>query len=311
MKLVSYCCDGNVSCGVLMGGGIVDIPSNFEGAGGPRSIKQILAKGESCLEQIARLADSAKEFIETDRVKFLAPIAQPGKILALAGNYAKHIAEIQRLDDVAESPRQTTTPRPFIMPATVIADPDAEIVMPCYSEEVDYEIELAVVIGRSAKCVSAEKAGEYIAGYTIANDISARSVTFKAGRVERKRDDFFDWLNGKWSDGFLPMGPCLVTADEIGDSQNLEMELTVNGHVRQKANTKDMIYTVGEVVSFLSHIMTLEAGDIIAMGTPEGVGKATDTFLQPGDKIRCAIERIGSLTNTIGKKTDHLYRPLV
>jgi len=167
-----------------------------------------------------------------------------------------------------------------------------------------------VVIGKSAKCISPPEALDYVAGYTIANDISARSVTFKENRKDRPWDEFFDWLGGKWDDGFLPLGPYLVTADEIEDVQNLNLRLTVNGQVRQNANTSQMIFTVADIVSFLSFLMTLEPGDVIATGTPEGVAMATGQFLQPGDKIQCRIENLGTLTNTFGNPPAQFYKPL-
>lgn len=309
MKLATFKYNDSICCGVVTDKGLVDIRSGLktEFIG---SIKEILAKGVPCLDKVAKLADSAKEFIALDEVVFMSPIPRPGKLLALAGNYAKHIAESSKKLGLSESPRETTTPRPFLMPPTVVADPDTEIPYPCFSKEVDYEVELAVVIGKQAKCIGPNEALGYVAGYCIANDISARSVTFKGGREQRPWDEFYDWLNGKWADGFLPLGPYLTTADEIDDVQNLGIDLSVNGHVRQKANTSEMIYTVADTVSFLSHIMTLEPGDIIAMGTPEGVGMATGDFLKPGDEICCRIEKLGTLSNTIGPVPEHVYEPL-
>jgi len=196
------------------------------------------------------------------------------------------------------------------MPPTVVIGPDEEIPWPAYSEKIDYEIELAVIIGKKGKAIMPEDALEYIAGYTICNDISARSVTFAKKRAARPWDEFYDWLNGKWADGFCPMGPYLLTADEVEDVQNLNMTLTVNGQVRQMANTSQMIYPVADVVSFLSHIMTLEPGDAIATGTPAGVAMATGNFLQPGDEIQCTIEKLGTLTNTLGQPPEKFYQPL-
>lgn len=235
---------------------------------------------------------------------------QPGKAIGLAGNYSEHIKEAGLQVGLSDSPRQTTVPRPFLMPATVIIGPDETIPWPSYSDEIDYEIELAVVIGKVAKCVSAEQALDCVAGYTIANDVSARSVTFKKARAGRPWDEFYDWLNGKWADGFLPMGPYLATCDEVAEAQNLEMELKVNGKVRQDANTSQMIYPVADIVSFLSNIMTLEPGDIIATGTPAGVALATGNFLKPGDRIECTIENLGTLTNTLGQRPEKFYEPL-
>ncbi len=310
MKLVTYCTKQLTSCGILTDSGIIDIPSIWQEPNPPRSIKQVLQYGQPCLEKIAKLAESADNFISADSVKILAPIPRPPKALALAGNYPAHIKEVGLKLGLSGSPRSTTVPRPFIMPSTAITGPDTEVPWPAYSEQVDYEIELAVIIGKKAKCISAKEALSCVAGYTIANDISARSVTFAASRKERPWDEFYDWLGGKWSDGFLPTGPYLLTADEVANVQNLNMTLKVNGEVRQNANTSQMIYPVAGIVSFLSHIMTLEPGDIIATGTPAGVAMATGHWLAPGDKIECTIEKLGTLTNTVGQKPEEFYKPL-
>ena len=311
MKLITYSRNNSVSCGIVTQKAIIDIPSAAKGRFSPvHSIKEIFQRGDSCLTQITGLVDTARKFISPDSVKLLAPIPRPGKVLALAGNSSKHIIEVGLKLGLSVSPENTTVPRPFLMPSTVVTGTDTIINWPPYSEQVDYEVELAVIIGKTTKCVSPEDATDYIAGFTIANDISARSVTFKAGRAERPWDEYFDWLNGKWSDGFLPMGPWLVTKDEIEDVQNLDMELTVNGKTRQKSNTSQMIFSVTRIVSFLSYIMTLEPGDCIATGTPEGVAMASGEFLQPGDQIQCRIQKLGTLTNTLGQQPRHFYKPL-
>jgi 2-keto-4-pentenoate hydratase/2-oxohepta-3-ene-1,7-dioic acid hydratase in catechol pathway len=201
-------------------------------------------------------------------------------------------------------------PRPFLMPSTAVIGPDEVIPWPVYSEQIDYELELAVVIGRKARCVDAASAPLFIAGYTIANDVSARSVTFAKNRQKRPWDEFYDWLNGKWADGFCPLGPYLVTRDEIANVQNLKMVLKVNGEVRQNANTSQMIYPVADIVSFISHITTLEPGDVICTGTPAGVGVATGNFLKAGDRIECSIEGLGTLTNTLGDRPERFFEPL-
>ncbi|MGD2093706.1 MAG: fumarylacetoacetate hydrolase family protein [Phycisphaerales bacterium] len=314
MKLVTYSKNESICCGLLTDGGIIDIVSAWDGPNPPHSIKEIFQKGPGCLYEVKKVTAAASDFTPLDSVKLLAPIPRPGKVLALAGNYSEHIREagVERGFKVglSDSPRMTTVPRPFLMPATVVIGPDEQIPWPSYSKDVDYELELAVVIGKEAKCIPAEQAPNVIAGYTIVNDVSARTVTFKKNRAERPWDEFYDWLNGKWSDGFLPMGPYLLTSDEIEDVQNLEMSLTVDGEQRQKANTAQMIYPVADIISFLSHIMTLEPGDVIATGTPSGVGLATGNYLQPGARIECTIEKIGTLTNTLGPRPDEFYEPL-
>ncbi|UCF42632.1 MAG: fumarylacetoacetate hydrolase family protein [Planctomycetota bacterium] len=310
MKLATYSKDSSISCGVLTDRGLIDIPSTWPWENAPRSIKEILQRGPTCLEKLAELSARPNIFMPLDSVRLLAPIPRPGKVLALAGNYSEHIEEAGLSLGLSDSPRQTTVPRPFLMPSTVVIGHEQEIPWPAYSDQIDHEIELAVVIGKQAKCIKPENALDVVAGYTICNDISARSVTFKAARAKRPWDEFYDWLNGKWADGFLPMGPYLFTADESADVQNLSMTLTVNGEVRQKANTSQMIYPVADIVSFLSHIMTLDPGDVIATGTPAGVAVATGKFLRPGDHLQCTIENLGTLTNTLGQKPEKFYEPL-
>jgi len=310
MKLVTFSQTGSIRPGILIDHCVIDIASTWSTSNPPRSVKEILKCGPSCLSIIAELIESAEASIPLSSVKLLAPIQRPGKILALAGNYAKHIIEAGLKLGLSNSPRMTTVPRPFLMPPTVIIGPGDEIPWPAYSKTIDYEIELAVVIGKNAKRISAAEAPGVIAGYTIANDISARTVTFKKDRAERPWDEFYDWLNGKWADGFCPMGPYLLTADEIPNVQDLDLTLTVNGKERQKANTSQMIHSVAEIVSFLSHLMTLEPGDVIATGTPSGVGLATGQYLEAGDRIDATIQSLGTLTNTLGPKTEELYQPL-
>jgi len=310
MKLVTFKRENTTSCGILTENGIIDIPASIDRPNRPRSVKHILTLGTPCLNELYVLADTAKNFITLDSITLLAPIPKPDKLLALAGNYRKHIIEAGRKLGLTDSPRTTTVPRPFLMPPNVVTGNDTTIPWPTYSDQVDHEIELAIVIGKTCRCVTPQQALDYVGGYTIANDISARSVTFKENRTERPWDKFYDWLNGKWSDGFLPLGPCITTADEITNPQDIELELKVNGETRQKSNTKEMIFTVADTISFISHIMTLTPGDIIATGTPEGVAMGTGKWLNPGDQIECTIQKIGTLKNKIGPKPKHLYTPL-
>jgi 2-keto-4-pentenoate hydratase/2-oxohepta-3-ene-1,7-dioic acid hydratase in catechol pathway len=311
MKLVTYSKNESIFCGILAGERIIDIKPAWPGLNPSHSIKEILRRGASCLEELTELSKSAEISLPAGSVKLLAPIPRPGKIIALAGNYSEHIKEAGLSLGLSASPRETTVPRPFIMPSTAVTGPDEMISWSAYSEQIDYEIELAVVIGRKAKAVTPDEALDYVAGYTIANDVSARSVTFAEGRIPRPWDEFYDWLNGKWADGFCPMGPYLLTADEVEDVQNLEMTLKVNGQIRQQANTRQMIYTVADIVSFLSHIMTLEPADVIVTGTPAGVAMATGNFLQPGDVMECSIEKLGTLKNTLSRRPKKFYKPLV
>ncbi|MGA1980779.1 MAG: fumarylacetoacetate hydrolase family protein [Sedimentisphaerales bacterium] len=304
MKLITFKKNTSICAGVLTDNGIVDLSDNFQ------SVQQIIAGGIETIKKIQSTVDKCSKFTNPSAVKLLAPVPDPPKVLALAGNYSQHIAEVGITLGLSDSPRKTTVPRPFLMPSTAIIGHGEEIPWPAYSREIDYEIELAIVVGKEAKCISPQRAKECIAGYTIANDVSARSVTFAKGRKKRPWDEFYDWLNGKWADGFLPIGPCIVTADEIENPQNLQMTLKVNGEIRQNANTSKMIFSVCQIVSFLSYLMTLQPGDIIATGTPEGVAMASGNFLKAGDKIECTIEKLGTLTNTLGRKPKEFYEPL-
>ncbi|MFW6145837.1 MAG: fumarylacetoacetate hydrolase family protein [Planctomycetota bacterium] len=306
MKLVTFEHNTRISYGVMAADRIVDIPAAWPD--GPASLPAALEGGGETLGRIAEVASSAAGVPAGD-VRLLAPLPSPPKIIAIAGNYAKHIKESRLDKGLTDDPHSDTTPRPFLMPATCIANPGDTIAWPAYSTEIDYEAELTIVIGKRAKNISPDEAADYIAGYTIANDVSARSVTFAEGRAERPWDEFYDWLNGKWADGFCPIGPVIVTADAIGDPRDLSIRLTVNGEVRQDSNTRHMIFDVYEMVSFLSHLMTLTPGDIIATGTPEGVGMGTGRYLNVGDEITAGIDGIGELTVTLGERPKDFYRP--
>lgn len=239
-----------------------------------------------------------------EQVTLLAPVPYPGKILALAGNFQAHIKE----GGGSEVNKEAITPRVFMKPNTCIIGPEETIILPHWSHAVDYELELSIVIGAEGKNIDVDDAAAYIAGYMVSNDVSARSLTIADGRDKRTMDEFFDWLNGKWFDTFGAFGPFLVTADEVGDPHSLKMKLSVNGEVRQDATTAQMIFNCYEIVSFCSHLVTLEPGDIIMTGTPSGVGQTTGTYLQPGDVVEGQIERLGVLINTVeeeGHDHDH------
>lgn len=243
----------------------------------------------------AALPAATGEYALTD-VELLAPLLRPGKLLAAAANYQDHVTETGA--DPLDKSR--ISPRLFLKPASSIVGPDAEIPLPDVSEEIDWEAELAVVIGRRVRDVPVEAALDVVAGYLTSNDVSARSIDLG---YERDTDDkavwFFDWLAGKWCDGFAPLGPWLVSADEVPDPQALSVELSVNGVRRQHGSTKDMIFTVAELVSHASRLMTLEPGDVIQTGTPSGVGVVTGEFLAPGDEMTVTVGGLGTLRNTV------------
>jgi 2-keto-4-pentenoate hydratase/2-oxohepta-3-ene-1,7-dioic acid hydratase in catechol pathway len=227
-------------------------------------------------------------------VDLLAPLLSPAKLIGAALNYQEHVTE----SGAAPLDRASLAPRLFLMPPTALTGPDTDIDLPDISRQVDWEAELAVVIGRTAKAVAPADALDFVAGYTIGNDISARSVDYGFPRdTTSAAVGFFDWLAGKWPDGFAPIGPYLLTADEIIDPQDLAVELRVNGVIRQQASTKDMIFTVAELVSFASRLMTLRPGDVMLTGTPAGVGATTGEFLESGDVMAVSITGLGTLTN--------------
>jgi len=231
-----------------------------------------------------------------EEVSLLAPVPRPYKLLALAGNYAEHVRE-----GGGEAPEKaTTTPRVFMKPpSTTVTAPGAPIVIPKNGNHIDYEIELGIVMGRHARFVSAAEALDHVGGYTIINDVSERRLRVPDTRKPRDGDKWFDWLNGKWFDSFAPMGPCLTTPDEIPDPQTLHLCMKVNGEVRQNANTSQMTFTCADLIEWISSLMTLEPGDVIATGTPAGVGSATQQFLKPGDVVEAEIEKIGVLRSPV------------
>jgi 2-keto-4-pentenoate hydratase/2-oxohepta-3-ene-1,7-dioic acid hydratase in catechol pathway len=219
-----------------------------------------------------------------EEVQLHAPIARPAKIIAIGLNYSDHAAETGR--EIPEKPIVFAK-----YPNTVIG-PGESIRIPPITEQVDYEAELAVVIGRTAKNVSEEEALEYVFGYTNGNDVSSRDLQYSEGG---------QWTRSKSLDTFAPMGPFIATRDEVPDPQNLSIRCILNGEVVQDGTTSKMIFSVAELISFLSKGMTLTPGDVIFTGTPPGVGYVRDPklFMKPGDEVTVEIEGLGALTNPV------------
>lgn len=308
MRLVTFQHAETDRYGIETTEGILDLRSAWPD--GPETLLELLHAGPEALDHARALIHTTPHRLDPAAVRLLAPLPRPGKLIALAVNYLAHHNEFERDRSMPDDPTHTTTPRPFLMPSTCVIGPGETIPWPDFSEEIDHEVELAVVIGSTARHVPVDRAREYVAGYTIVNDISARSVTHAAGRADRgPKDGFFDWLHGKWGDGFCPMGPCLLTADEVPDPQDLPIQLRVNGDLRQDASTAAMIFSVDQLIAFCSHLMTLEPGDVIATGTPSGVAKATGLWPKPGDEMSCRIGPIGELTNSLGDRPNQFYRP--
>jgi len=233
----------------------------------------------------AAFADAKKKglLVPSEDAYWFAPVPRPGKIVCVGLNYRDHAEE--------SGLAVPKVPVIFSKFSTCVIAPGEPVVIPTTSERVDYEAELAIVIGRRAKHVSASRAYEYVLGYTAFNDVTARDFQFGDGQ----------WQRGKSCDTFAPMGQTIVTTDEIPDPHTLRITLELNGTVMQESNTDQLIFRVPEMIEFISASITLEPGDVVATGTPAGVGFARKppVFLKPGDKMEVDIERIGRLGNPI------------
>ena len=256
----------------------------------------ILGYTDAVKAKLAQLAENRDTLsgaaVAVDEIKLLAPIVRPRQdVVCLGINYDAHAQEAGRFSDEAFGGERPYTI--YFSKRVSRATATGEAV-PAYEglvDSLDYEAELGVILGKDAKGVTKENARDYVFGYTVINDISARNL-----QTRHKQ-----WYLGKSLDGFTPMGPCIVTADEIGDEQSLDISSRVNGELRQSSNTRYMIQTVAGAISELSQGMTLEAGTIIATGTPAGVGMGMTPpcFLKHGDRVVCEIEKIGRLENVI------------
>ena len=233
------------------------------------------------------------------RVKLLAPVLWPSAIYCAGANYADHVAEMNKAHGRPPEPDPHTLGLEswhFIKASRSVANPGATIKISDYSKQMDWEAELAAVIGRPAKHVPLDKALGFVAGYTIANDLSARD----RGRRPHVSDTSpfkADWVAHKSFDGSCPLGPWIVPASEIPDPQNLAIKLWVNGAIKQDSNTAKMIFSLAEQIAHLSSRLTLHPGDLILTGTPAGVGAGRGEFLKTGDVVKIWIERIGSISN--------------
>ena len=304
MKLITYRNgSGAPRAGISVGGEVADLQASARTIGleAPESVVALLGEGKAGLA-VARdielaVAAGQVETIAEAEVTLLPAIPDPPSLYLLAANYQSHITE----SGAPPVDKATITPRPFMKPGTAVIGTGDPILIPPDSDTLDYEIEIAAVIGEGGRGIALEDAADHITGYVVFNDISARSLKISDGRAERNGDWFFDWLLGKWCDSFAVVGPYLVTSDEIGDPRSLEMSLKVNGELRQHSAAGEMIFTVPEAIAFLSRFVTLRPGDLICMGTPGGVGATTATYLQPGDVVDTRIEKLGTMTNTVSR----------
>ena len=241
------------------------------------------------------ISDELKTCCET--VQLLVPIARPNKLFLLAGNYSAHVQEggEQAIE------RAETFPYVFMKPpSTTLTNPGEPIQIPKVNpDEIDWELELAIVIGKKGKHIKESEALNYVAGYTVINDISDRAYHPFPNRKERSRDAFFDWMHGKWHDSFCPCGPCIATPVTVPDPQALDLKLTLNQELRQDSTTALQVFPVAAVIEFISQSVTLEPGDLISTGTPDGVGKTTGTFIKAGDTLHAHISSIGTLSSPV------------
>ncbi len=288
MKLLTFVKQGQLALGVKTEKGILDVQAAAKGAGVqvPDSIMSVIEQdavvGE--LEKlISSVSDDSSAWLQESELQFGPCVTEPKKIICVGLNYRKHAEETK-----AAIPEYPILFNKF---HNTITAHGSEVAIPRTTNRLDYEAELVIVIGKQAKYVPREAALDYVFGYCCVNDLSARDLQLRTPQ----------WMLGKIGDGFSPIGPYLVTADEVGNPNELAIKATVNGELRQNSNTADMIFSCDEIVSYISQHLTLVPGDIILTGTPEGVvlGKPKEqrVYLQPGDVVTIEIDKLGSLTN--------------
>jgi 2,4-didehydro-3-deoxy-L-rhamnonate hydrolase len=274
MKLFKFIQNGKAKCGVEINGTqysvakyVKDYDENFFETDGLTRLNEVILRGDTTP-------------LNLKKINFAAPIARPSKIVCIGLNYAKHAAEA----GMALPPE----PVVFFKATTALSPPNGDIIIPRNSEKTDWEVELGVVIGKKASYIEEAEAMDYVAGYVLHNDYSERAF-----QLERAGQ----WVKGKSNDTFAPLGPYLVTKDEIPNPQNLNMWLTLNGEKLQNSNTDDMIFDVKHIIAYLSQFMTLLPGDVISTGTPFGVGmglKPQPRYLKAGDVVELGIDGLGT-----------------
>lgn len=287
MRVVRYLAPGGrePAVGIVDGNAVAEVPAS----GG--DLGPLLLLDKAGLERVASTAIVHQELSE---VRLLSPVGHPGKILLLAANF--HPTDVRTEVNTA-----IETPEFFIKPSTALLGPDETIPYNELIENQIEEIELGAVIGKPGKNISLDDALDHIFGYTIINDFSARDLRFSPDRARRPhRRDWFDWLNGKWLDGFCPVGPWIVPASEVEDPHNLQLTTKVNGKVRIDSNTNRMIFSIQRQIEYISSMCTLEPGDLISTGVALGLDGEDETYILPGDEIEGVVEGIGSLRNTVG-----------
>lgn len=293
MRIVSYLDHATIRGGILHAGSVFDVEELMIAAGRPAtsSVRAFLASEGAALDEFAsRLAALVAQCPQalvgpSGSVQLTTPIADPGKVLCIGLNYKDHVAETGRA--------LPEFPDVFVKFASTLIGPEVEIKGADVSDNLDFEGEVAVVIGRRAEKVSEEEALHYIAGLSILNDITARDLQYRGTQ----------WTAGKAVDRSTPWGPAIVTLDEAGDPQNLELSTRVNGVELQRSNTRHQIFSIARIVSYLSSFLVLEPGDVIATGTPQGIGakRTPPIWLQPGDTVEIRVDRLGLLSNEVAR----------
>ncbi len=278
MHLVNFRKSGRTEFGVEEGGRVFSLALSRY-----KSDAEFFAGGEAALEAVHALLEdeNGSEPLRLDEVQLQAPVLKPGKILCVGLNYRDHAIESKM--SIPE------VPTIFLKLPNAVTGPGAEIVLPKNSSQPDYEAELAAVIGRAGRNIRSQNWKQHILGYTILNDISARDVQLATSQ----------WTLGKSFDTFAPMGPAIVTTDELEDPHELEIQLSIDGEVMQHSNTRHLIFKLPDLVEYLSSIVPLEPGDVISTGTPAGVGlgRTPQRWLKPGEEIAIRIEGLGELRN--------------
>ncbi|WP_079228522.1 fumarylacetoacetate hydrolase family protein [Pseudomonas putida] len=284
MKLARYTHHGKTSVGLVQGNRVINL-DHLLPTSAPVDVAALLARTDA-LADARTLQATAENSVALEHVRLQAPILRPGKFMALGMNYKDHEAEARRLNVPIPASQVW-----FSKQITCITGPYDDVHHPAVCERLDYEAELGVVIGKGGRRIDARDALQHVAGYFVANDVSARDWQAKSPT----------WTLGKSFDTHGPIGPWITTADEIADPQQLTVSLSVNGEQRQKSSTALMTYSIAQQIAYLSEVMTLEPGDILITGTPAGVGIGMQppVFLKAGDVVRVEISGLGYIENTI------------
>ena len=305
--LLSYQAGRAARAGVLVGDVVYDA-AKVTGQSAHSSVLGVLedwSRAKRLFTQAAkRIASGAgrAKGVPLKRARLLAPVLYPGNIYCAGANYTDHMAEMARAQGQAPGPTMKELgekPWHFVKTSrSSVVGPGARVKLPVYSHMVDWEVELAAVIGKVTRNVPVERALAAVAGYTIANDLSARDV-MKRDKNPPASPFYYDWLSQKCFDGACPLGPWIVPAGDIPDPQNLALRLWVNGTLMQDSHTSKMIFSTAEQIAMLSSRVTLYPGDLVLTGTPAGVGTPRRLFLKPGDTVKLWIEGIGDMTHTM------------